>query len=83
MVHCGLMNTDRLVDFVCVRATHQAEPANPVVSMHGGVFMLCPRGETLGHVWRASAGAPFVDDRRIARATVTRGRAAPVPLRTN
>jgi hypothetical protein len=77
------MNTDRLVDFVCVRETHQTQPAQPVVSMHSGAMMLCPRGETLGHVWRAAAGAPFVDDRAIQRSTAARRQAAPVPLRAN
>lgn len=77
------MNTDRLVDFVCIRETHQTEPAAPLVSVHSGALMLCPRGETLGHVWRAAAGAPFTDDRAIARATAARGRAARLPLRNN
>lgn len=77
------MNTDQLVDFVCVRETHQVEPAQPIVSVHSGAMMLCPRGETLGHVWRAAAGAPFVDDRAIPRSTAGRRRSAAVPLRAN
>lgn len=76
------MTTDRLVDFVCVRATHQAEPTAPVVSVDSGALMLCPRGETLGHVWRAAAGAPFVDD-RTARSGPLAGRSTRVPLRPN
>jgi hypothetical protein len=75
------MNDDRLVDFVCVRETHQHQPSAPVVSVHSGALMLCPRGESLGHVWRAATGAPFADDRWIAG--VTAGRAGLVPLRLN
>ena len=44
------MNDDRLLDFVCVRETHQSEPCAPLVSVDSGALMLCPRGETLGHV---------------------------------
>jgi hypothetical protein len=77
------MTTDRLVDFVCVRETHQHQPSAPLVSMDQGALMLCPRGETVGHVWRAAAGAPFADDRTIANATLGRGRVARLPLRAN
>jgi hypothetical protein len=77
------MNEDRLLDFVCVRETHQSDPSYPVVSVHSGALMLCPSGETIGHVWRAAAGAPFVDDRAIARAVATRGRVVRLPLRPN
>ena len=77
------MNTDRLVDFVCMRETHWSEPSSPVVSVHSGALMLCPRGETLGHIWRAAAGAPFIDDRAVARGLATRGRVVRVPLRPN
>jgi hypothetical protein len=77
------MNNDRLVDFVCVRETHQREPGAPTVSIHSGALMLCPRGETLGHVWRAAAGAAFIDDRAVARAVAGRGRAVRLPLRPN
>lgn len=77
------MNDDRLLDFVCVRETHQTQPSSPVVSVHSGALMLCPRGETIGHVWRAAAGAPFMDDRTIARAVATRGRVVRLPLRPN
>jgi hypothetical protein len=77
------MNNDRLVDFVCVRETHQSDPSAPIVSVHSGALMLCPSGETLGHVWRAAAGAPFLDDRAIARAVATRGRVVRLPLRPN
>jgi hypothetical protein len=77
------MNDDRLLDFVCVRETHQIEPSSPVVSIQSGALMLCPRGETIGHVWRAASGAPFLDDRAIARAVATRGRTVRLPLRPN
>jgi len=77
------MNTDRLVDFVCMRETHWSEPSSPVVSVHSGALMLCPRGESLGHVWRAAAGAPFVDDRIAAEATAAGRSIAKLPLRTN
>lgn len=77
------MTTDRLVDFVCVRETHQAQPTAPVVSIHSGALMLCPRGETLGHVWRAAAGAPFADDRTSARLARPSSRSSRVPLRPN
>ena len=50
------MTTDRLVDFVCVRETHQLQPTTPVVSLQSGALMLCPGGEVLGHVWRAAPG---------------------------
>jgi hypothetical protein len=76
------MNTDRLLDFVCVRETHQS-PSLAVVSVHSGALMLCPSGETVGHVWRAAAGAPFIDDRTISQAVVTRGRVVRLPLRPN
>ncbi|HEY8732606.1 MAG TPA: hypothetical protein VIN69_11620 [Candidatus Limnocylindria bacterium] len=77
------MNTDRLLDFVCVRETHQSQLGSQVVSVHSGALMLCPRGETVGHVWRAAAGAPFIDDQAIARAIATRGRVVRLPLRPN
>jgi len=77
------VNTDRLVDFVCMRETHWSEPSSPVVSVHSGALMLCPRGETLGHVWRAAAGAPFADDRVVAQATADGRSIAKLPLRTN
>lgn len=77
------MNADRLVDFVCVRETHRQHAGAPVVALHSGALMLCPSGETLGHVWRAAAGSPFIDDRSIARAVASRGRAVPVELRLN
>lgn len=77
------MNDDRLVDFVCMRETHWTGPSSPVVSVHSGALMLCPRGETLGHVWRAAAGAPFVDDRTIADATAAGRSIANLPLRVN
>jgi hypothetical protein len=76
------MNDDHLLDFVCVRETHQTQPSSPVVSMHSGALMLCPRGETIGHVWRAASRAPFMDDRAIARTVATRGRVR-LPLRLN
>ena len=77
------MNDDRLVDFVCVRETHQHQPNMPIVSFQSGALMLCPSGETLGHVWRAAAGAPFIDDRAVARAVHGRGRVVRLPLRPN
>lgn len=77
------MTTDRLVDFVCVRETHQAQPTAPVVSIHSGALMLCPRGETLGHVWRAAAGAAFTDDRPSGRIARPSARSPRVPLRPN
>jgi len=77
------MDNDRLVDFVCVREAHQAQPSSPVVSVQSGALMLCPRGETLGHVWRAAAGAPFIDDRAIARTIAGPGRIGRLPLRAN
>ena len=77
------MNTDRLVDFLCVRETHWSEPSSPVVSVHSGALMLCPRGETLGHVWRAATGAPFADERMVADATAAGRSISKLPLRTN
>jgi hypothetical protein len=77
------MNDDRLLDFVCIRETHQSEPAAPLVSVDSGALMLCPSGETVGHIWRAAAGAPFIDDRAAARGLATRGRVVRVPLRPN
>lgn len=77
------MNDDRLLDFVCIRETHQIEPSSAFVSVHSGAFMLCPSGETVGHVWRAASGAPFLDDRRVARSVATRGRVVRLPLRPN
>lgn len=77
------MDNDRLVDFVCVRGTHQAQPSSPVVSVQSGALMLCPRGETLGHVWRAAVGAPFIDDRAIPQTIAGPGRIARLPLRAN
>jgi len=77
------MTTDRLVDFVCVRETHQVELTAPIVSVHSGALMLCPRGEILGHVWRAAAGAPFGDDRNPGRVAWPIGRSTRVPLRPN
>ena len=76
------MNTDRLVDFLCVRETHWSEPSSPIVSDHSGALMLCPGGEALGHVWRAVTGAPFVDDRTVAQPTGGRS-IAKLPLRAN
>jgi hypothetical protein len=75
------MNDDRLLDFVCVRETHQTVPSSAFVSVHSGALMLCPRGETIGHVWQAASGAPFPDDRAIARAIASRGRVVRLPLR--
>ena len=77
------MNADRLLDFVCVRETHQQQPGAPVVSVLSGALMLCPRGETLGHVWRAAAGAPFIDDRSVTRAVASRGHVVRLQLRPN
>jgi hypothetical protein len=77
------MNADRLLDFVCVREAHQQQPGAPVVSALSGALMLCPRGETFGHDWRAAAGAPFIDDRSIARAILSRGRVVRLQLRPN
>ena len=77
------MNDDRLLDFVCIRETHQSGPSAPLVSVDSGALMLCPSGETVGHIWRAAAGAPFIDDRAAARGLATRGRVVRVPLRLN
>ena len=77
------MNDDRLLDFVCIRETHQSEPTMPLVSVDSGALMLCPSGETVGHIWRAAAGAPFIDDRTAAKGLATRGRVIRVPLRPN
>jgi hypothetical protein len=77
------MNDDRLLDFVCIRETHQSEPTAPLVSVDSGALMLCPSGETVGHIWRAAASAPFIDDRSAARGLATRGRVVRVPLRPN
>ena len=77
------MDNGRLVDFICVRETHQTDPTNAFVSVDSGALMLCPRGETIGHVWRAAAGAPFLDDRNNARSVATRGRVVRLPLRPN
>jgi len=77
------MNDDRLLDFVCIRETHQSEPTTPLVSVDSGALMLCPRGETVGHIWRAAAGAPFIDDRSATQGLATRGRVIRVPLRPN
>ena len=77
------MNDDRLLDFVCIRETHQSEPAAPLVSVDSGALMLCPSGETVGHIWRAAAASPFIDDRAAARGLATRGRVIRVPLRPN
>jgi hypothetical protein len=77
------MNSDRLVDFVCMRETHWSEPSSPVVSVHSGALMLCPRGETLGHVWRAATGAPFADDRTVAQAAAAGRSISKLPLRAN
>lgn len=77
------MNDDRLLDFVCIRETHQSQPTAPLVSVDSGALMLCPSGETVGHIWRAAAGAPFIDDRTAAQGLATRGRVIRVPLRPN
>ena len=77
------MNDDRLLDFVCVRETHQSEPSAPFVSVDSGALMLCPMGETVGHIWRAAASAPFIDDRTAAPELATRGRVIRVQLRPN
>ena len=77
------MNDERLVDFLCVRETHQSQPSSPIVSIHSGALMFCPRGETVGHVWRAAANAPFIDDNAIARTVVGRGGRVRLPLRVN
>ncbi|HEV2249835.1 MAG TPA: hypothetical protein VGT60_04935 [Candidatus Limnocylindria bacterium] len=77
------MNDDRLLDFVCIRETHQVDPRSAFVSVQSGALMLCPSGETVGHVWRAAAGAPFIDDRAVARLVATRGRVVRLPLRIN
>ena len=74
---------DPLVDFVCVRDTHQFQPSAPVISVQSGALMLCPRGESLGHVWRAAATGPLTDDRSIIRDTAARGRLARLSIRTD
>ena len=61
---------ERLVDLVCVRETHQSHAQNLVVSMQSGLLLLCPRGETLGHVWKAKPGSAMPDDRRLSRETL-------------
>ena len=75
--------TDRLVDFLCVRETHQQHDRDAVVSAKAGALLLCPSGETLGHVWRGAVGAPCPDDRRLARAIARRGHLAQVPIPAN
>lgn len=77
------MDDERLLDFVCIRETHQTEPSSAIVSVQSGALMLCPSGETVGHVWRAATGAPFIDDRTLARTIATRGRVVRLPLRPN
>jgi len=77
------MSDDRLLDFVCIRETHQADASSAIVLVQSGALMLCPSGETLGHVWRAAAGAPFIDDRTVAPGLATRGRVIRIPLRPN
>ena len=73
-------HSDRLVDFLCVRATHQRSDHDGVVSTQAGALLLCPSGETLGHVWRAAVGSPCPDDRRLARTIARRGHFAQVPV---
>lgn len=75
-------HADRLVDFLCVRETHQRSGADAVVSRQAGALLLCPSGETLGHLWRAAVGAPAPDDRRLKRAIASRGHLAAVPVPT-
>ena len=75
--------TDRLVDFLCVRETHQWNDGDAVVSPRAGALLLCPSGETLGHVWRAAVGAPCPDDRRLAREIARRGHLGWVPVPVN
>ncbi len=72
---------DRLVDFVCVRSTHQREGMSPVVTMHAGALLACPCGETVGHVWRAAVGAPRLDDRVLARFIASQGHLAALLIR--
>lgn len=74
---------DRLVDFVCIRDTHQRELASGIVSLRSGALMLCPCGETVGHVWRAAVGSPRPDDRILAQTITSRGHLAQLPLRAN
>ena len=71
---------DRLVDFLCVRETHQGCDNDGVVSSQAGALLMCPSGEALGHVWRAAIGAPCPDDRRLARTIARRGHLAQVPV---
>ncbi|GAC1460501.1 MAG: hypothetical protein NVS1B1_05640 [Candidatus Limnocylindrales bacterium] len=71
---------DRLVDFLCVRATHQRTGSDPVVSLQSGALLLCPSGETLGHVWRGAVGSPSPDDRRLRGVIAARGHVAAVPV---
>ena len=73
-------HADRLVDFLCVRETHQRSDADAVVSSQAGALLLCPSGEILGHVWRAAVGAPCPDDRRLAAAIAARGHLGSVPV---
>lgn len=77
------MDDERLLDFVCIRETHQTDPSSAFVSVQSGALMLCPSGETVGHVWRAAGGAPFLDDRAVSRTVATRGRVVRLPLRPN
>ncbi|HUQ16896.1 MAG TPA: hypothetical protein VM070_03830 [Candidatus Saccharimonadales bacterium] len=75
---------DRLVDFFCVRATHQRTGTDVVVLVQEGALLLCPSGETLGHVWRGAVGSPSPDDRRLRGVIAARGHLAAVPvLRVN
>jgi len=77
-------HADRLVDFLCVRETHQRSGADGVVSEQSGALLLCPSGETLGHVWRGAVASPSPDDRRIRGVIAARGHLAAVPvLRVN
>ena len=73
-------HTDRLVDFLCVRETHQRLDNAGIVSRQSGALLLCPSGETLGHVWRAAVSAPSPDDRLVRRAIGRRAHLAAVPI---